>query len=327
MKKMKIRRAFYVITTLALISFTVVFSLRGEQKSERPKYMLVIHGGAGAIDANMPEEIKNRYYSSLRNALEIGEKILKSGGKSLDAVEAVVNFLEDDSMFNAGKGAVLNSEGYAQLDASIMDGKTLNAGAVAAVEHIKNPISGARVVMEKTKHVMMTGAGAEKVAELNGLTLVDRAYFITSERTNSWNKANSKGTVGCAALDMEGNLAAATSTGGMTNKLVGRIGDSPIIGAGTYANNKTLAISATGKGEKFIKYNVAFRISALMEYKDMSLEEACNEVMFKQLEPNDGGIVAVDKNGNFALVFNTESMFRGVTGEGLTPEVKIWKTK
>jgi beta-aspartyl-peptidase (threonine type) len=324
MKKMKIRRIFFVVTTLALITFTVVYSINGKKNSDRPKYMLVIHGGAGFVNENIPEETKKKYLQSLSNALALGENILKSGGKSLDAVEAVVKYLEDDSLFNAGKGAVLNNNGVAQLDAAIMDGKNLMAGSVAAVEHIKNPISAARVVMEKTKHVMMTGIGAEKVAKDNGLTIVDSSYFYTTETQKIWRDSRSKGTVGAVALDMEGNLAAATSTGGLSNKLAGRIGDSPIIGAGTYANNKTLAISATGKGEKFIRFNVAFRISALMEYKGLTIDEACNEVLNNQLEKNDGGVIAVDRLGNVATLFNTASMFRGIAGDGRTPEVKIW---
>lgn len=325
--KMKISRIFLVLSTFTLIALTVVFSIKGNGKAEKPKYMLVIHGGAGYVPEDIPEELRNKYIAGLERALETGEKILKAGGKSLDAVEAVVKVLEDDSLFNAGKGAVLNSDGIAQLDAAIMDGKTLMAGAVAAVEHIKNPIAAARIVMEKTSHVMMTGVGAEKIAELNGLVPVSADYFITGQRQKIWKDAKSKGTVGAVALDMEGNLAAATSTGGMNNKLAGRIGDAPIIGAGTYANNNTLAISATGKGEKFIRYNVAFRISALMEFKNMSLEEACNEVINKTLEPQDGGVIAVDKSGNFVMAFNTASMFRGVIGDGINKEVKIWKTK
>lgn len=324
---MKISRIFLVLSTFTLIALTVVFSIKGNGKAEKPKYMLVIHGGAGYVPEDIPEELRNKYIAGLERALETGEKILKAGGKSLDAVEAVVKVLEDDSLFNAGKGAVLNSDGIAQLDAAIMDGKTLMAGAVAAVEHIKNPIAAARIVMEKTSHVMMTGVGAEKIAELNGLVPVSADYFITGQRQKIWKDAKSKGTVGAVALDMEGNLAAATSTGGMNNKLAGRIGDAPVIGAGTYANNNTLAISATGKGEKFIRYNVAFRISALMEFKNMSLEEACNEVINKTLEPQDGGVIAVDKSGNFVMAFNTASMFRGVIGDGINKEVKIWKTK
>lgn len=318
-------RTFLILSTLALIVFTVVFSTRGSGTGEKPKYMLVIHGGAGYFDPNSPEELKAKYRESLNKALAIGENILKNGGKSLDAVEAVVRFLEDDTLFNAGRGGVLNKDGKAQLDAAIMDGKTTMAGSVAAVEHIKNPISAARVVMEKTKHVMMTGYGAERIAEQYGLEMVDSSYFLTAKNVELWKNANSKGTVGAVALDMEGNLSAATSTGGINNKLPGRIGDAPIIGAGTYANNKTLGISATGKGEKFIRNNVAFRISALMEYKGMTLKEACTEVMEKVLDPEDGGVIAIDKDGNYVLMFTTSSMFRGVTGYGMTPKVAIWK--
>jgi len=324
---MKISRIFLILSTFALIALTVVFSITGKGRGEKPKYMLVIHGGAGFVSETIPEELRLKYIAGLEKALETGEKILRAGGKSIDAVEATVKVLEDDSLFNAGRGAVLNRDGVAQLDAAIMDGKNLMAGAVAAVEHIKNPISAARIVMEKTNHVMMTGIGAEKIAELNGLTPVASDYFYTEHTQKIWKDARSKGTVGAVALDMEGNLAAATSTGGLNNKLPGRIGDAPVIGAGTYANNNTLAISATGKGEKFIRYNVAFRISALMEFKNMSLDEACNEVINKTLDAQDGGIIAVDKSGNFVMAFNTASMFRGVIGDGINKGVKIWKTK
>ncbi len=324
---MKISRILLILSTFALIALTVVFSITGKGRGEKPKYMLVIHGGAGFVSETIPEELRLKYIAGLEKALETGEKILRAGGKSIDAVEATVKVLEDDSLFNAGRGAVLNRDGVAQLDAAIMDGKNLMAGAVAAVEHIKNPISAARIVMEKTNHVMMTGIGAEKIAELNGLTPVASDYFYTEHTQKIWKDARSKGTVGAVALDMEGNLAAATSTGGLNNKLPGRIGDAPVIGAGTYANNNTLAISATGKGEKFIRYNVAFRISALMEFKNMSLDEACNEVINKTLDAQDGGIIAVDKSGNFVMAFNTASMFRGVIGDGINKEVKIWKTK
>lgn len=287
--------------------------------------MLVVHGGAGYYPKDSPKEITEAYNRSLLNALKIGEDILKSGGTSLDAVTAVVQYFENDSLFNAGKGAVLNRDGIAQLDASVMEGKTTKAGAVAAVEHIKNPILAARLVMEKTPHVLLTGYGAERLAKENGLEMVDSSYFYTAKNRANWKDAKSKGTVGAVALDMEGNLAAATSTGGTGYKLPGRIGDSPIIGAGTYANNNTLGISATGKGEKFIRNSVAFRISALMEYKNMSLEEACSEVLNNVLDPEDGGVIAIDKNGNFVLMFTTNSMFRGFTGEGLTPKAMIWR--
>ncbi len=372
---------FYVSSTIA----------QALQKPVSDRYVLVIHGGAGTIEkSKMTPEREVAYHRSLGEALLKGQEILKNGGTALDAVEATVRVLEDNPLFNAGKGAVFTNEGKNELDASIMNGKTLAAGSVAGVTTIKNPISAARAVMESSPHVMMAGRGAEAFAQLRGLEIVDPSYFYTEDRYRSLQSAkkgdslllefdsvnrsleeskrkmdsvlkdknpkefnryidslkneiqkeagkkkqialhldmiygsellmehernNEKyGTVGAVALDRYGNLAAATSTGGMTNKRFGRIGDAPIIGAGTYANNKTCAISGTGWGEFYIRLVLAKSVSDLMEYKNLSLKAAADEMVMKQLPKlgGDGGLVAVDKNGNIAMPFCTSGMYRG----------------
>jgi beta-aspartyl-peptidase (threonine type) len=283
----------------------------------------------------MSPEMEVQYQATLEEAIKVGHEILRNGGSSLDAVEKTINIMENSPLFNAGKGAVFTNEGKNELDASIMDGKTLKAGAIAGVTTVKNPINLARAVMEKSEHVMLVREGAEFFAKENGLELVNPAYFYTENRYQSLLKAQEKdrieldhsggtsfydpfikdnkfGTVGCVALDKNGNLAAGTSTGGMTNKKWGRVGDAPIIGAGTYANNNTCAVSATGWGEFFIRNVVAYDISAIMEYKGLSLEKAAEEVIQKKLTKlgGDGGIVAMDKDGNITVEFNTAGMYR-----------------
>lgn len=278
------------------------------------KYAIVVHGGAGNIS---PANLKNQkmYIDALDSALNIGASILKKGGSSIDAVEQVIRYFEDNPLFNAGKGAVLNRNGKVELDASIMDGKTGLAGAVAGVTDIKNPITAARKVMDKTSHVMLIGNGASAFAKDQQLELVPNQYFITPESKERFEKAKAAdkhGTVGCVALDISGNLAAGTSTGGMMLKKYGRVGDSPIIGAGTYANNKTLAVSCTGHGEYFIRNAVAFHTHALMLYKKFSLMQSLQFVVDSVLTPQGGtgGLIAVDRYGNWAWYFNTQGMFR-----------------
>jgi len=291
------------------------------------KYTIVIHGGAGSMDPNMEESSKQSYISSLTKALNIGKEILEKGGSSLDAVEQVVRFLEDDSLFNAGRGAVFTAEGKNELDASIMDGRDLSSGAITGVTIVKNPISLARLVMEKTPHVLFAGKGADNLGMQLGVEIVDPSYFFVHDRFNELKrmKRNVKGTVGCVAIDQFGNIAAATSTGGRTGKMPGRVGDSPLINAGTYANNKTCGISATGHGELFIKNTVAYQVSALMEFKGLTLKEATDEVIYKILPQGSGGIIAVDKDYNYEFPFNTSSMMRGAaTSDGIF-EVKIWE--
>ena len=296
--------------------------------AEQHKFTILLHGGVGTISRDMPDSIKIDYLLSLTNALSLGKKILENGGSSLDAVEQVVRFLEDDSKFNAGKGAVYTSEGTHELDASIMDGRDLSCGAVAGVKIIKNPISLARLVMENTSHVLLAGEGAEKFGKNMKVEIVENKYFDTPRRFEQWQntiKNETKGTVGCVALDVYGNLAAATSTGGVVNKMSGRVGDSPIIGAGTYANNNTCAVSCSGKGELFIKHSVAYNVSALIEYKNYSLEKAATEIIHKQITKGDGGLIAVDKNGKYAIVYNTTGMFRAAANSEGIFEVKIWE--
>jgi len=291
------------------------------------KYTIVIHGGAGSMDPNMDESKKEAYLSSLTEALNIGKEILEKGGKSLDAVEQVIRFFEDDSLFNAGRGAVFTSEGKNELDASIMDGKDLSSGGVAGVTIIKNPISLARLVMEKTPHVLFAGKGADDLGKQLGAEIVDPSYFFTYERFNDLKEqlSNKKGTVGCVAIDQFGKIAAGTSTGGRTGKMPGRVGDSPLINCGTYANNKTCGVSATGIGELFIKNTACYQISALMEFKGYTLKQAAEEIIFQILPKDSGGIIAVDKDYNFELLFNTSSMLRGVANSDGLFEIEIWK--
>lgn len=313
---------------LVYILFAVFLTVSNAQTNS---YTIVIHGGAGTIDRSMPDSIKQAYLKSLSHALEIGKNILANGGTSMDAVEKVLNYFEDDPKFNAGIGSVYTSEGIHEMDASIMDGRDLSCGGVAGVKHIPHPVSLARLVMEKTPHVLLAGDGAEKFAEKKGIKLVPSSYFDTPERYKQWQDHEKKlekenhGTVGCVARDSYGNLAAGTSTGGMTGKMPGRIGDSPLVGDGTYANNKTCAVSCTGWGEKFIKNTVAFNVSALMEYKGMTLVQAADEMIYKRLQSDDGGLIAVDIKGNYAMPFNSAGMFRGVATSSGIFEVKIWK--
>jgi beta-aspartyl-peptidase (threonine type) len=324
------------ITLLLILSISMITTSFSPSPT-RPRFAIAIHGGAGTIlKSSMTPEQEAQYRMKLAEAVDIGYAILEKGGTSLDAVEAVVQRLEDDSLFNAGKGSVFNSDGKVELDASIMDGNTLKAGAVAGVHHVKNPIRLARTVMEKSEHVFFIGDGAEKFAQEHGLELVDESYFFTEARWQSLQKAKAKesltekekhGTVGAVALDQHGNLAAATSTGGMTNKKFGRIGDSPIIGAGTYADNETCAISATGHGEYFIRAVVAHDIASLIRYKRLSIQAAAEEVVMNKLAKlgGTGGIIAIDRNANIAMPFNTDGMYRAYKVHGGNTFVAIYK--
>ena len=309
----------FIFPVIIVTVFNYSSKYKEAKLKDTTKYAIAIHGGAGFLSKNdLSAEVEFKYRKKLDSAITIGINILDKGGKSIDAVEKVINFLENDSMFNAGKGAVFTHNGNNELDASIMSGNDLNAGAVAGVSTIKNPISAARKVMENSKHVLLSGKGAEQFAKEQQLEIVNRNYFYTKhsfDRLQSVLKKDKNkvhGTVGCVALDSQGNLCAGTSTGGMTNKQYGRIGDSPIIGAGTYADNNTCAVSCTGHGEYFIRYVVAYDISALMKYKGYSLMQACNEVIKNKLVKagGDGGVIAVDNKANIAMVFNTTAMFR-----------------
>ena len=327
---------------LLFIAFSSTFC-SGQENTRSPlmhpkegdgDFVLVIHGGAGTIlKANMTDKQEQQIKAKMQEALNVGAEILKNGGSSLDAVTETICVLEDSPLFNAGKGAVFTAEGVNEMDASIMDGRDLNAGAVAGVRSIKNPIRAARAVMEDSPHVLLFGAGADTFALHEGLDIVHPSYFFTQRRWDSYQKVKAKkeqgekhGTVGAVALDKHGNLAAATSTGGMTYKMKGRIGDSPIIGAGTYADNNTCAVSCTGHGEYFIRYAVAYDISALMKYKGLTLHQAADEVIMKKLKQagGEGGIIAVDKDGNTSMTFNTSGMFRGKITKGEKPEVFVF---
>lgn len=371
----KIFALFFVI-----ILFTAPLSLFAQkagmpemkqlQSPQNPKLGFMIHGGAGVIKkGSLSPEKEKAYRAKLEEAVLTGYKKLQEGKSGLDAVEAAIRILEDSPLFNAGKGAVFTNDGKNELDASIMEGKNLMAGAVAGLHHVKNPITLARAVMEKSEHVMMVGDGAEKFAKEMNIELVDEKYFWTQERWDSLQKIlkeekeakekkeklksqnlneaefllsnptyaamteterlpeNRFGTVGAVALDKDGNLAAGTSTGGMTNKKYGRVGDAPIIGAGTYANNNSCAVSATGWGEFFIRLGVARDICALMEYRITPIQQAADQVIKQKLQKagGDGGIIAMDKFGNMAISFNSEGMYRAYINSDGKPVVEIYQ--
>jgi beta-aspartyl-peptidase (threonine type) len=326
---MKLRISFLtVIIAAGLFNASCVNKNQLSEKQtveaiSKQDWAIVIHGGAGAMSTeNLSPELDREYRAALAAALNIGKKILAEGGTALDAVEQTVRVMEDNPLFNAGKGAVFTHEGKNELDAAIMDGSNLAAGSVAGVTDIRNPITAARTVMTNSPHVMLTGAGASQFAREQGLEIVPPSYFYTERKFNELQevlKRDKNGTVGCCALDKQGNLAAATSTGGMTNKRYNRIGDAPIIGAGTYANNNTCAVSATGHGEFFIRWTVAHDISALMEYKGLSLKEASELVVNDKLVKagGSGGVICVDRYGNISMPFNSKGMFRAfATADG-----------
>lgn len=323
--------------------------------SNKKRPVIAIHGGAGAITrAAMSTEKEQLYLAELERIVSAGQAILAAGGSALDAVTEAVRLLEECPLFNAGKGAVFTHQGTHELDACIMDGRTLDAGAICGVSHIRNPVLTARKVLENSPHVLFTGAGAEDFARANGLEMVEPAYFFTQERYDQLQRAIAAdtgvmldhdgaslnasgdpidperkfGTVGAVAIDELGNLAAATSTGGMTNKQAGRVGDSPIIGAGCYASNDTVAISSTGTGEVFMRTVAAYDVAALMEYAGLTLAEATHKVVQEKLLPlgGSGGMIAVDKFGNVELPFNSEGMYRGFARLGEAPVVSIYRS-
>ena len=306
-------------------------------------FSIAIHGGAGTlVKGMMTPTLEAAYKNALQLALTEGYKVLENDGNAVEAVEVAVKFLEDSHLFNAGKGSVFTAAGTHEMDASIMDGKTLEAGAVSLIAGIKNPVTLAKDVMEKSEHVFLAGDGAMQFAKQLDYNIEDASYFYDEFRHNQWleikdtdsfqldhsTKKDSKfGTVGAVACDKEGNIAAATSTGGMTNKKWGRVGDSPMIGSGNYANNKTCAVSCTGSGEFFIRGVVAYDVSCLMEYKGLTLDEASHEVVHKRLMEikGDGGLIAVDTNGNIAMPFNTEGMYRASKSSSGKEEISIYK--
>lgn len=315
------------------------------QDTTKKDWALVIHGGAGTISKDKPDSVVKAYKQDLNEALSIGEEILENGGSSLDAVEKVINYLEDNPRFNAGKGAVFTHDGDHELDAAIMVGNSREAGTITGVKTVKNPISLARMVMENSKHVMFAGEGAEKYASKMGVERVNQDYFYTEDRYKSWKRAlerekdaqsslidgeigatydgQSLGTVGCVAIDKEGQIVAGTSTGGMTNKMYGRVGDVPIVGAGTYASDE-VAVSMTGWGEKIMRAVSGHTVSAYMKYQPATLEEAGNYLLEEVLNPGEAGMIAVDKYGNTYMNMNTKGMFRGKSDSEGNHEVAIW---
>lgn len=331
------RTAFLTFLVLAfLVSCSSEDRKVTSKENDPAPIALVIHGGAGTITReSMSPEKEQEYHRVLNVALDTGYAVLERGGSSIEAVVATIRIMEDSPLFNAGRGAVFTSEGTNELDASIMEGKNLMAGAVAGIKTVKSPITAAHAVMTKSEHVMLAGRGAEVFAEQQGLEIVDNTYFFDSARYKQLQrvlkreaeKESKFGTVGCVALDASGNIAAGTSTGGMMNKKFGRIGDSPIIGAGTYANNETCGISSTGWGEYFIRIGVAFDISALMAYKGLSLQEAANEVVMRKLPElgGNGGIVGLTRSGEIVMTFNTEGMYRGFKRKGEQAQTFIYK--
>ena len=332
-------RWFSIVVLVALSCTSVVRAGDVATTSGGKMFAIAIHGGAGTLPrSDMSAEQEKDYRAGLSAALDAGYAVLGRGGASLDAVIAAVHVLEDNPLFNAGRGAVLNRDGVAELDASVMDGRTLAAGAVSGLQHVKNPIELARLVMDKSPHVMLVGAGAEEFARTQGVELVPNEYFRTPARQKQLerilrgaiskeNELQAFGTVGAVALDLEGNLAAATSTGGMTGKRWGRVGDSPIIGAGTYANNESCAVSATGWGEYFIRTVVAHDICAQKEYLKIPLAQAVDNVLNGKMKKlgGDGGVIAIDRQGEVVLEFNSEGMFRGLATSQGRREISIYR--
>ncbi len=336
---------------LTLFASCTVRVHTGQNPEPEPRqaWAIAIHAGAGVIAKDSPPEQIDGAREGLREALAKGQQMLADGASGLDTVEAVITILENNPRFNAGKGAVFTAEGRHELDASIMDGATLGCGGVTGVTTVKNPIQLARCVMEQTRHVLFAAGGAEAFADTQPqIARVEQAYFSTEKRAKSlesWRKRQSavetpaqghalasaeeaarwKSTVGCVVLDQNGNLVAGTSTGGMTGKRFGRIGDSPLIGAGTYANNESCAVSCTGTGEEYIRHNVARDISDRMRYGNRSAEEAAGEVIFDVLQPDDGGVIVVDRNGSIVMLFNTDGMFRGAANADGRFDISIWE--
>lgn len=334
--------------SLLFFSFIIILASceQGDAPSAQKEWAIALHGGAGTISQDLPDSVKQQYYEGLEQALRIGELVLRDGGSALDAVEKVVNSLEDNPLFNAGRGAVFTSEGGHELDAAIMDGSTLGAGALTGLTTVKNPISLARTVMEESRHIFFSGEGAEEYADQTGVERVDNDYFHTQNRYEQWQRSleqasaqtgqprsfeqwieDSKfGTVGAVALDSEGKLAAATSTGGMTNKQFGRVGDVPIIGSGTFANH-VAAISATGWGEQIMRNVSANTIANYMEFNETSLEEAMNFLVTERLNPGDAGFIGVDSMGNISMQMNTTGMFRASLDSEGNRTVMIWENE
>lgn len=305
-------RYLFTLTAVMLCSAVLI-------QAQKREYVIVVHGGAGAMKGLENDSVKAaQYYAALDSALIIGDKILSTGADGAEAVVAVISFFENNPLFNAGIGATCTAEGTFELDASIMQGKDLMAGAVAGVKHVKHPINAAYAVMTKSPHVMLSGTGAEEFAAGQGLEMVQDNMYFATPKTMEWierlkKESKKNGTVGCVVLDKKGNLTAGTSTGGMFKKRWGRIGDSPVIGAGTYADNNSCAVSCTGHGEYFIRHAVAYNLCARVKYLKEPVDKAAEAIIFTELNENEGngGLIAVDKDGNFTMTFNSGGMFRG----------------
>jgi L-asparaginase / beta-aspartyl-peptidase len=347
----------YLLPIFLIINVNFLYSQKTDAEMKKTSYVMVIHGGAGTIlKKNMTPETEKAYIEKLEEALKAGYQAIENGKTSLEAVQKAINIMEDSPLFNAGRGSVFTNDEAIEMDASVMEGKNRNAGAIAGVSNIKNPINAAIAVLEKSEHVLLTGRGAEEFAKRNQVELVDPSWLHNPQRLeqlrrikdtekmqldhdngkgsidpseNEFNfDADKKfGTVGAVALDKEGNLAAGTSTGGMTNKRFGRVGDSPIIGAGTYADNNTCGVSSTGHGEYFIRGLIAYEVAVLMEHRGLSLEEAAHKAIHKKLETlgGKGGIIAMDAQGNVSMPFNTEGMYRGTVDKKGNVEILIYK--
>lgn len=341
----KLRLLLIALLVFGVLYFTGCSNSAENTDEPAVEWALALHGGAGTISKNLPDSVRQQYYDGLEQAVRTGELVLRDGGSALDAVEQVVRNLENNPLFNAGKGAVFTAEGTHELDAAIMDGSTLEAGAITGVTTVKNPISLARNVMEESRHIFFSGQGAETYADQTDIERVENDYFFTQNRYNAWQRAQGQslnttqkssplerewlidkkfGTVGAVALDAEGNLAAATSTGGMTNKQFGRVGDVPIIGSGTYANH-VAAVSATGWGEKIMQQVSANTIANLVEFGGYTLEGAVNYLLNERLQPDEAGFIAVDSDGNIVMKMNTPGMFRGSVNSIGEQSVMIWE--
>ncbi len=336
--------AFRIFIAAALSAALLFTSCTSNDQTDRVEWAVALHGGAGTISQNLPDSLKEQYYIGLEEALNTGQNVLREGGSALDAVEQVVKKLEDNPLFNAGKGSVFTKDGTHELDAAIMDGSTMEAGALTGLTTVKNPISLARIVMEESNHIFFSGNGAEQYADETDVERVENDHFFTQHRFEQWERAQEQsylsphipqtffespnahkfGTVGAVAVDANGNLAAATSTGGLTNKQFGRVGDVPVIGSGTFANH-VAAISATGKGEKIMQQVSANTIANLVEFGGYSLDGAVDFLLFERLQPDDAGFIAVDSDGNIVMKMNTQGMYRGSVDSRGNKVVKIWK--
>ncbi|REL38936.1 isoaspartyl peptidase/L-asparaginase [Rhodohalobacter sp. SW132] len=339
----KFTSSFFVISAVFLTAIFIFTGCSGDQQTDRVEWAVALHGGAGTISQDLPDSVRQQYYDGLEQAVRTGQIVLREGGSALDAVEQVVKNLEDNPLFNAGRGSVFTSEGTHELDAAIMDGSTMEAGALTGLTTVKNPVSLARIVMEQSNHIFFSGQGAEQYADQTDVQRVENDHFFTQNRYEQWQRAQEQshlysdtyrsiyesvnadkfGTVGAVALDMNGNLAAATSTGGMTNKQFGRVGDVPIIGSGTFANH-VAAVSATGWGEKIMQQVSANTIANLVEFGGYSLQEAVDYLLEERLQPDEAGFIAVDSEGNIVMNMNTPGMFRGSIDSRGNKEVKIW---